>query len=141
MNRKLSLLILLIICLNAQAQTSKPDSVTIRKTAIRDADRSFKLNRTIRKAFRNKQLYSTSDYFKPNLNTTKNSELLTDSTYVKNFRHVAFDDTVNQIRLNRSKIVIIGAVIVGVAIISVLIIKLIEGFANALANSITKSVI
>ncbi|RYE11503.1 MAG: hypothetical protein EOP44_01340 [Sphingobacteriaceae bacterium] len=140
MKRMLCLLFLLI-SLKVQAQTAQPDSVTIRKIASRDADRSYKLNRTIRKAFRNKQLYSTSDYFKPNANTTKNTTLLTDSGYVKAYRHIAFDNTVNQIRLNRSKIVIIGIVVAGVAVIVVAIIKLVEAFANALSDSITRSVI
>lgn len=135
MKCRLSLLILLILSLKLQAQTAQPDSAAIRKTAIRDADKSFKLNKTIRKAFRNKQLYSTSDYFKPNLNTTKNSELLTDSNYVKNFRHVAFDDTVNQIRLNRSKIVIVGVVVAGAAAVAVVIlVKLAEAFGNFFAK-------
>ncbi len=134
MKCRLGLLIMLILSLKLQAQTAQPDSVTIRKVASRDADRSYKLNKTIRKAFRNKQLYSTSDFFKPNEKTTKNPQLLTDSNYVKAFRHTSFDDTIYQIRLNRSKIVIIGVVVAGVAVIVIIIVKIAEAIGNGISH-------
>lgn len=126
--------LLVIFGCHLSAQQLPTDSITTRKTAIRDADKSFRLNKTIRKSFRHKQLYSTSDLFKPNLNTTKNLNLLNDSNYVKVFRHTAFDDTVYQIKINRSKIIIIGAIIAGVAVVSVIVAKAVAALFNSFTS-------
>lgn len=134
MKQLLLCFLLLITVLQVSAQQSQYDSVKIRQTAIRDADNSFKLNRTIRKAFRQKQLYSTSDYFKPNLNTTKESNLLRDSNYIKVFRHTAFENVVYQIKLNRTKLVIVGVVVAGIAVVAVIIVKIADAITNGLVS-------
>ncbi|MEX8546543.1 MAG: hypothetical protein V5804_02995 [Mucilaginibacter sp.] len=133
---KLIVLLLLLFTLKSStyAQDAKTDSLKTATIAVTDADKYLKINKKIRKAFRHKNLNSTSDYFKPTLQTTSNPKFLADSNYVKVYRHTAFESTVYQIPLNRTKVVIVVVVVAGVVVTVIVIAKIAEKIGNGLAN-------
>lgn len=135
------LLFLITATLPLFAQEVQIDSIKIKKIAVTDADNKFKISKSVRQAYRQKQLSSTSDYFKPTFYTTSNPKLLNDSNYVKKFRYTAFESTVDQIKLNRTKLIVVGAVVVGVVATVVIIVKIVEKIGDAFADSLTRVLI
>ena len=133
---KFIILLFLLLTQNTSlfAQDTKTDSAKTATIAVTDADKYLKINKKIRKAYRQKKLSSTSDYFKPTLQTTSNASFLTDSNYVKVYRHTAFESTVYQIPLNRTKVVIVAVAVAGVVVTVIVIVKVMEKIGNAFAG-------
>ncbi|RDC56499.1 hypothetical protein DU508_12995 [Pedobacter chinensis] len=112
----INILICLVISNNCLAQNLQVDS--IKAIAISDA-KLFRLDQATLKKFK-KNKNSNSDYFKPNIYTTRNITLLSDSTYVKQFREIAYNQSLK--RKTTGHYVLIG----GVALVgSLLIISLV----------------
>jgi len=88
--KKICLLLFIAVTamLNANAQTMNSDSVI--RIARADA-KNFKLSDADFQRFRKTGRNPNSDYFKPV--AASNSQLLSDSTYVKTYREMAFKRT------------------------------------------------
>ncbi len=137
--KRIILLLLLLLTINLQlvAQVEKIDTSAVkRKIAFTDG-RNFKPTKQIRKAYRNHVLTNTSNYFNPTIQTVSNSGFLKDSVYVKSYKNAAYNNSVRNIKLNRTIIIGGSVIIAGAVVVVVIIVKLVD----ALADSITKSVI
>lgn len=103
-------ILFLIICSQLYAQEIHIDSSEIkRKIAISDG-KYFKPTKQIRKAYRNRTLTNTSDYFNPTAQTVSNSALLKDSAYVNSFKKAAYKNSVRKIKVNRR--IITGIIVI-----------------------------
>lgn len=135
--------LLLIFIMSGQlyAQEIRSDSLEIKRKIAFSDGKYFKPTKQIRKAYRNRMLTNTSDYFNPTVQTVSNSALLKDSIYMKSYKNAAYNNSVRNIRLNRTIIISGSIIIAGAVAVVVIIVKLVDAFASALADGITKSVI
>lgn len=100
------------------AQTISRDSAMI-ENASTDA-KNFKLDGNNFKKFRVHHFPPTSDYFKPTPVNASDITFLKDSTYVKNFRRLAYQKTLKRRKTGHS-VLLIGGISVAVVAIAGLI--------------------
>lgn len=108
---------LLFCCTISQLSAQTNDSRSLIRQARYDV-RFFKLNKTDFTKFLKDKRNSTSDYFKPVKTKSGDTMILTDSTYVKEFRKRAYNKTRYR-RLNNYMAVIGSVGIVGFAAVIV----------------------
>lgn len=92
MVKALIAMFLLFCCAISQLAAQTNDSRFLIRQARYDV-RFFKLNKTDYANFLNHKRNSTSDYFKPVKSESSDTTILTDSTYVKEFRKRAYNKT------------------------------------------------
>lgn len=92
------LLLIFIMLGQLYAQEIRSDSLEIKRKIAFSDGKYFKPTKQIRKAYRNRTLTNTSDYFNPTAKTVSNSGLLKDSAYVKFYKEAAYKNTVHQIK-------------------------------------------
>lgn len=104
---------LMLTCVIAQTQTE----VRLEKIAREDV-KKFKLSKTDLKLYRKGSSGRTSDYFKPRAENVSDTSLLRDSTYVKMYRHKAYEK--NSLRKSAGEYLILsGIALVAAAVIIV----------------------
>jgi hypothetical protein len=118
------------------AQEVRIDSIEIKRKIAYADGRIFKPTKQIRKAYRNHTLTNTSNYFNPTVQTVSNYRFLKDSVYVKSFKNAAYDNSVRNIKLNRTIIITGSIVITGLIALGILIAKALESFFVGFGNSI-----
>ena len=92
--------------------------------------KSFQLERTAWKRFKQHNFPISSDYFKPTRLNSSDTALLNDSTYVRNFRAAAYKKTLHR-RTGGHKALLIGGISLAViAVVSVIILASDPPFSN-----------
>lgn len=130
------LLLIFIMSGRLYAQEIRSDSLEIKRKIAFSDGKYFKSTKQIRKAYRKHTLSNTSDYFNPTNKSVSNSDLLKDSTFVQAYKQAAYNNSVKNIKIDRTIIIGGSIIIAGAIAVAVIIIKLIEGFAEAFGKSL-----
>lgn len=109
-------------------QTISRDSAMI-EMANSDV-KSFQLERSTWKRFKEHHFPGSSDYFKPTRLNSSDTSLLNDSTYVKAFRAAAYKKTLHRRTAGHKTLLIGGISLAVIAVVSLIILASDPPFGN-----------
>lgn len=125
---KTILLVLLITVMSARvakAQNNPTDSVSVIKAAKHDA-KAFRYNKADKQGVKNNLHNPNSDYFKPTSGYVSQASYLSDSLYVKTFKHYALHKTRAR-RTTGTLLIVGGSVVVLFAVMLVAAVSSLSG--------------